>query len=79
MINPQVLTGEVRNPLTGNSRVIFAAGIVSMPLLRTDSQAKPGHADPLLMRPPGSLEEKEFLTRCVKCGECMKVCKTNGL
>jgi ferredoxin len=23
--------------------------------------------------------EKEFLRRCVKCGECMKVCLTNGL
>jgi len=65
----------------GRRRVLtsIAAGIVSVPLLRTDSHAKPGDADPLLIRPPGSLEEKEFLTRCVKCGECMKVCITNGL
>jgi ferredoxin len=25
------------------------------------------------------VEEAEFLRRCVKCGECMKVCITNGL
>ena len=35
--------------------------------------------DPLLIRPPGALPEQEFLRRCVKCGECMKVCLTNGL
>lgn len=34
---------------------------------------------PLLIRPPGSLEEKEFLDRCVRCGECMRVCVANGL
>jgi MauM/NapG family ferredoxin protein len=31
------------------------------------------------IRPPGSLPEAEFLARCIRCGECMKVCKTNGL
>jgi MauM/NapG family ferredoxin protein len=31
------------------------------------------------IRPPGSLPENEFLARCIRCGECMKVCKTNGL
>ncbi len=36
-------------------------------------------ADPLLIRPPGSLAEEEFVGRCVRCGECMKVCIGNGL
>jgi MauM/NapG family ferredoxin protein len=31
------------------------------------------------IRPPGSLPEHEFLARCIRCGECMKTCKTNGL
>jgi MauM/NapG family ferredoxin protein len=31
------------------------------------------------IRPPGSLPENEFLARCIRCGECMKVCKTNTL
>lgn len=31
------------------------------------------------IRPPGSLPEPEFLARCIRCGECMKTCKTNGL
>ncbi len=32
-----------------------------------------------LIRPPGARPEKEFLSRCVKCGVCMKVCPTNAL
>ena len=31
------------------------------------------------IRPPGALAEPEFLARCLKCGECMKVCPTNVL
>jgi len=33
--------------------------------------------NPWLIRPPGAVEEQEFLKRCIKCGECMKVCITN--
>ena len=35
--------------------------------------------DPFLIRPPGALPESEFLGRCVRCGECMKVCIGNAL
>jgi MauM/NapG family ferredoxin protein len=31
------------------------------------------------IRPPGSVDEPEFKRRCVKCGECMRVCLTNVL
>jgi len=31
------------------------------------------------MRPPGALPEKEFLSACTRCAECMKVCPTNAL
>jgi len=34
---------------------------------------------PRLLRPPGALPEKSFLTKCVRCGACMKVCLTNTL
>lgn len=30
-----------------------------------------------VIRPPGSLPEEEFLKRCMKCGQCMRVCPTN--
>lgn len=29
------------------------------------------------VRPPGSVSEKEFLEKCIRCGECMQVCPTN--
>lgn len=32
-----------------------------------------------VIRPPGSVEEKEFLTRCIKCDQCIRVCPTNVL
>ena len=32
-----------------------------------------------LIRPPGALPERAFLSRCVRCGECFKVCPTNTI
>jgi polyferredoxin len=55
-----------------------AAGTALLPILRTT----PGLAaapDPRLIRPPGALDEKSFLARCIRCGECMKVCPNNAL
>ncbi|MDD5347874.1 MAG: 4Fe-4S binding protein [Candidatus Omnitrophica bacterium] len=40
--------------------------------VRTAGRAK-------VIRPPAALEEDEFVDRCVRCGNCMKVCITNGL
>ena len=62
-----------RKVLTG-----LAAGAAMVPLLRST----PGFAverHERLLRPPGALEEGEFLSRCVRCGECMKVCPNNAL
>ena len=62
-----------RKVLTG-----LAAGATVVPLLRST----PGFAverDERLLRPPGALEEDQFLSRCIRCGECMKVCPNNAL
>lgn len=32
-----------------------------------------------LLRPPGVRSEEDFLKKCVRCGECMKVCLKNAL
>ena len=32
-----------------------------------------------VIRPPAALEEDDFVNRCIRCGNCMKVCITNGL
>jgi MauM/NapG family ferredoxin protein len=35
--------------------------------------------DPRLVRPPGGVDEPDFLALCSRCGQCMKVCPTNVL
>ena len=40
---------------------------------------RPTLTDPRLLRPPGAADEKTFLSLCIRCGECMKVCPTNAL
>ncbi len=50
---------------------------ISMPFLGSLDGRISKTADARLIRPPGSLEEKEFLTLCQRCGVCMKVCPTN--
>jgi polyferredoxin/formate hydrogenlyase subunit 6/NADH:ubiquinone oxidoreductase subunit I len=52
-------------------------GLVSGPIAR----AAPARTIPRgsIIRPPGAGPEDEFLDRCIRCGECMKVCPANGL
>ena len=36
-------------------------------------------ASDMLIRPPGALREELFNEACTRCGECIKVCPTNGI
>ena len=56
----------------------MAAGTAMVPLLRSGPGLKTP-AGTYLIRPPGSLDESHFLDRCIRCGDCMKVCPTNAL
>ena len=31
------------------------------------------------MRPPGALDEKDFLSSCIKCGQCVQVCPVQAI
>jgi polyferredoxin len=56
----------------------LGAGVAIVPLMRST----PGFATERherLLRPPGALDEDYFLSRCIRCGECMKVCPNNAL
>ncbi len=54
-----------------------ALAIIAAPFFKITPARK--RAANKLIRPPGALPEPQFLQKCVKCGECMKVCPTNGL
>lgn len=56
----------------------IGAGIAAVPLMRAEPIIRKGN-DPSLVRPPGAVNEKDFLSRCIRCGECMNVCPNNAL
>ncbi len=53
------------------------AGAVTTPLLRLPAGESSFDAGPI--RPPGALAEGSFLSRCLKCGQCLRACPTNVL
>jgi len=71
---------EVASPDLGRRRTLtgLAAGAVVVPLFRANTGLGKSRHERLL-RPPGSLDETEFLSRCIRCGECMKVCPNTAL
>jgi len=54
------------------------AGLVAAPLARLTGSRGPSFGTKLI-RPPGSVQEDAFLERCLKCGQCMRVCPTGVL
>jgi MauM/NapG family ferredoxin protein len=61
----------------GRRRLVLGGvgAALALPLLKLEG----GVLQARVIRPPGALPEGEFLSRCVRCGACMKVCITNGL
>ncbi len=55
-----------------------AAGAVAIPAMRIANWPDKAYSEKVI-RPPGAVEEREFLERCIRCAECMKVCPNNAL
>jgi polyferredoxin len=70
----------VNGPNLGRRKTMagVVAGMAAVPVLyaRTVLSAR---RNELLIRPPGALEEAQFLARCIRCGECMRVCPNDAL
>ena len=62
-----------RHVLTG-----LAMGAAAVPVMRSNAGLHVDQND-RMVRPPGALDERNFLARCIRCGECMKVCPNNAL
>jgi len=75
------LSGGLAAPLPDPTRRSLLAaiglGVTAAPLIGSEAIASTGN--PARIRPPGALPEEEFLARCTRCGECMRVCIANGL
>jgi ferredoxin len=71
---------QVASPDLGRRRTVtgLAAGAAIVPLMHVGT-ALGKDRDDRLLRPPGALDEPDFLSRCIRCGECMKVCPNNAL
>lgn len=55
-----------------------AAGLALAGVVKADVRSG-RNINGTFIRPPGSVPEGEFLARCIRCGLCLKTCKTNGL
>jgi len=71
---------EVTGPDVPRRKVIFASivGVLFFPFVRTSGRSTRNFSAAAI-RPPGTVEELEFLERCIKCDQCIRVCPTNVL
>lgn len=72
------ITGEKSSPDLTRRQVLtaVAAGLAAPPMMGLTGHAE-ANWNPAVIRPPGSLDETAFLSRCIKCGQCMRICPTN--
>jgi ferredoxin len=72
------LAGEQTNPdISRRGFVIsLASGMLAVPAVRLSNKLGSNWYHKVI-RPPGALAEEQFLQRCIKCGQCMRVCPTN--
>jgi polyferredoxin len=71
-------SGEILAPDLSRRHFMVSAvsGAAVIPMLRISGGLGPDW-NPARVRPPGALPEIEFLSRCIKCGQCMRICPTN--
>jgi polyferredoxin len=71
---------EVTNPAVGRRQLILSGlfGLFFFPMTRLSGGVRKNFHRSVI-RPPGSVAEDEFLRRCIKCDQCIRVCPTNVL
>ena len=72
---------SIHQPFDISRRRLLETGVAAFVLFPMMKSSLTGENKALadVIRPPGALKEKDFLRRCIKCSECMRVCPTNVL
>ncbi|MFP6581686.1 MAG: 4Fe-4S dicluster domain-containing protein [Candidatus Hydrogenedentota bacterium] len=68
-------------PDLSRRRFVFASvsGVLAYPFIKNHGANTDKNFSPELIRPPGSVEESQFLAKCIKCDQCINACPTNVL
>ena len=71
---------EVAYPAVGRRELLLSGlfGLLFFPMTRLSGGVRKNFQRGVI-RPPGSVAEDEFLRRCIKCDQCIRVCPTNVL
>jgi polyferredoxin len=71
---------EITAPALDRRTLMLAGlfGVLFFPMARLSGGVRKNF-DKRVIRPPGSVAEQEFLQRCIKCDQCIRVCPTNVL
>ena len=71
---------EVAYPAVGRRELVLSGlfGLFFFPMARLSGGVRKNFQRGVI-RPPGSVAEDEFLRRCIKCDQCIRVCPTNVL
>jgi len=69
--------GEAGLPDLSRRGLIIAGGGLLLASMWGVGALAGANRDPGLIRPPGALDEERFLARCLRCGQCMRVCPGN--
>jgi ferredoxin len=68
-------------PEMSRRKLLFAsvAGLFTYPFIKGHGVNTDENFSGSLIRPPGSVEESQFLAKCIKCDQCINACPTNVL
>jgi polyferredoxin len=71
---------EIPAPVVQRRTLMLAGlfGLLFLPMARHSGGVRKNFHKAVI-RPPGSVAEDEFLKRCIKCDQCIRVCPTNVL
>ncbi|MBI2301006.1 MAG: 4Fe-4S dicluster domain-containing protein [Armatimonadetes bacterium] len=73
-------TGQVREPDLNRRRTVFAVVVGGLfAAFARGTGDTSSNFRRTCIRPPGSVAEPDFLERCIKCDQCIRVCPTNVL